>query len=166
MSKFKIKVGKGDRFFYDSENGRISNGHWAVRSLNVNYEVGDKEISGAMMAGKSFVRNSFQGIDFTSKIPDFLAVMEKAWEQNKSLYKPVYQTGWAKISGDDYRIEYGIVEKNGGIPTPGDGVVYLKSEYAKLAEAIPSTLYGRDKESPVFAVDEEFVIGVFMPVTG
>jgi hypothetical protein len=116
MSKFKIKVGKGDRFFYDSENGRISNGHWVMVMLYHKYEMADKELSGAMMAGKSFARY-FKGIEFDAKLPDLVSVMEGDWAGRKETYEPVYRTGWAKINGDEYIIEYGLLGEKGELPS-------------------------------------------------
>jgi hypothetical protein len=160
MGKFKIKTSKTDRIICDSKNGRLSNGKWAIVWNWGKFEMADKEIAGAMQSNKSFIRES-NGIDFEARIPDMPVFMEKAWERDKKDYKQIYQTRWGKKGkyGRGWAVEYGFSAEH------KDGFVFLAEDYSNMAiELGENLLFGRDGDSPIYTVEENTVLGVFMPI--
>ena len=161
MSKFKIKTEKGQRIFYDAENCRVSNGHWAIVWQWAKFEMADKKIEGAMAAGKSFTVDGSGSVDFSSKIPDIPAFMEKRWVEVKGTYKRADKTGWLYQTG--YRDKTISVEYK----TESGKYVYINSEYSKLIDEIGEPLYVREPNEATYCVgDEDSVCGVIMPVKG
>jgi hypothetical protein len=163
MNKIKIPMGKSDRIMFNAEQGVLTNGHWAVNLARTQASPADKEIAGAMLPGKSFVRmGGF--IDFDEKPPDCAFINDEAWARVKGEHNPATRTGWGyKLYGEYWIVEY----------RSGEARAYVNEAYADMMEGIGGTVYIKDKSSMLWVIapgnDEsqaDSVSAVVMPMDG
>jgi hypothetical protein len=159
----KLKPGKFDTVYYDGDKQILSNGKWAVRLIRPTVEVTDKELAGAMLAGKSFARIS-GFIEFEYQIPDMDKIMSPGLD-------PIFR-GKAIVEAGIMRYRIGAVGKErleGGCVFKGDGFesTFLP-EYADILLGFNGApVYQEAAKSPAYVVDkqgdDETVLALVMP---
>jgi hypothetical protein len=152
-----IKISKQDITIFDAEKNILSSRSWAFR-FTWSDKISDKEISGLVQAGKSFTREFGGKVNFESRMPDFKAVLDDTWEEEKANYSPASMTKWAYLSGDIVSVEY---------QNEKGERAYFKQEYSKMMEENGAQIYVKDSDSPAFMVasqEGDYVMGIVMPI--
>jgi hypothetical protein len=159
----KLKPGKFDTVYYDGDKQILSNGQWAVRLIRPTVEVVDKELAGAMLAGKSFARiGGF--IEFEYQIPDMDKIMSPGLDsalRGKDIEDAGMLRYFPETTGRD-RLLGGCVFKGDGFEST------FLPEYADILLGFNGApVYQKDALSAAYVVDkqgdDETVLAVVMP---